>query len=44
MDLAREGENVDDMLSRRTRVCEWGEGKSVTSFFVGLTGVREGKK
>ena len=24
-------------------VCEWGEGKSVASLFVQLTGVREGK-
>ena len=36
-------ENLDGMLSRWAGVCAWGEGKSVASLFVWLTGVKEGK-
>ena len=35
---------MDGMFSRWTGVCDWGKGKSGTSLFAGLTGVREGKK
>ena len=34
---------MDGMFSRRAGVCEWGEGKSVASCFLELTGVKLGR-